>query len=160
MIVYHGSNVAVALPDVLRSQRDLDFGKGFYVTTVKEQAERWAKRKCALLGIGRPTVSVYDLSDLDGLRLLDLSSDLSEWLAFICRCRDGSSIYERYDVIKGRVADDKVFRVVDMFKRGIWDEARALKEIKIYDAYDQIAFITRASVDAALAFAKSYEVEP
>lgn len=33
MIVYHGSNVTVDAPDVLRSQRNLDFGKGFYVTT-------------------------------------------------------------------------------------------------------------------------------
>lgn len=39
MIVYHGSNVVVDHPDVNHSYRDLDFGRGFYVTTVKEQAE-------------------------------------------------------------------------------------------------------------------------
>lgn len=40
MIVYHGSDVIVEHPDVNHSYRDLDFGRGFYVTTVKEQAEK------------------------------------------------------------------------------------------------------------------------
>ncbi len=39
MIVFHGSNVIVDYPDIEHSYRSLDFGKGFYVTTVKEQAE-------------------------------------------------------------------------------------------------------------------------
>lgn len=40
MIVYHGSIEIVKNPDVNHSYRPLDFGKGFYVTTVKEQAEK------------------------------------------------------------------------------------------------------------------------
>ena len=39
MKVYHGSIEVVKSPDVLHSYRPLDFGKGFYVTTVKEQAD-------------------------------------------------------------------------------------------------------------------------
>ena len=38
MIVYHGSDVIVKAPDLLHSAKRLDFGVGFYVTTVKEQA--------------------------------------------------------------------------------------------------------------------------
>ena len=45
MTVYHGSAEIVKNPDVIHSFRALDFGKGFYITTVKEQAERWARRK-------------------------------------------------------------------------------------------------------------------
>ena len=37
MIVFHGSNQRVENPDVKHSLRNLDFGFGFYVTTVKEQ---------------------------------------------------------------------------------------------------------------------------
>jgi len=48
MIVYHGSNVVVEKPDVNHSFRPLDFGKGFYVTTVREQAIRWANRKAVV----------------------------------------------------------------------------------------------------------------
>lgn len=50
MIVYHGSIEAVEKPDVGHSYRRLDFGTGFYVTTVREQAERWARRKADILG--------------------------------------------------------------------------------------------------------------
>ena len=34
MIVYHGSKEIVEEPDVKHSYRMLDFGRGFYVTTV------------------------------------------------------------------------------------------------------------------------------
>ncbi len=43
MIVYHGSSEIVKAPDVRHSYRALDFGKGFYVTAVREQAERQAE---------------------------------------------------------------------------------------------------------------------
>ena len=33
MILYHGSNVEVSEPKLLKVQRTLDFGKGFYTTT-------------------------------------------------------------------------------------------------------------------------------
>lgn len=48
MIVYHGSTEIIKSPDVLHSFRTLDFGKGFYLTTNREQAERWARRKADL----------------------------------------------------------------------------------------------------------------
>jgi len=48
MIVYPGSTEIIRQPDVQHSYRPLDFGQGFYVTTVKEQAMRWARRKSAL----------------------------------------------------------------------------------------------------------------
>lgn len=50
MIVYHGSVEVVEKPDVLHSYRNLDFGRGFYVTSVQSQAERWALRKAELTG--------------------------------------------------------------------------------------------------------------
>lgn len=48
MMVYHGSDVVVKKPDISHSKKKLDFGCGFYVTTVIEQAERWAKRKAMI----------------------------------------------------------------------------------------------------------------
>jgi len=45
MIVYHGTTQSLRAPDVLHSKKYLDFGEGFYVTTFKEQAEKWALRK-------------------------------------------------------------------------------------------------------------------
>ena len=42
MKLYHGSTYFVESPEVLETQRMLDFGKGFYTNTSKEQAEKWA----------------------------------------------------------------------------------------------------------------------
>ena len=46
MILYHGSNMIIEEPKIIKSNRALDFGVGFYSTTFKEQAEKWAIRKC------------------------------------------------------------------------------------------------------------------
>ena len=44
MTIYHGSTVLVEKPEIRRSERMLDFGAGFYTTSYKEQAIRWAQR--------------------------------------------------------------------------------------------------------------------
>ena len=44
MILYHSSFVVVAQPDLLHSRPNVDFGKGFYVTPIYEQAEKWCNR--------------------------------------------------------------------------------------------------------------------
>jgi len=43
MIVYHGSSVQVEEPKIMKQERMLDFGAGFYTTSNKEQAFRWAE---------------------------------------------------------------------------------------------------------------------
>lgn len=159
MIVYHGSNVIVDHPDIEHSFRSLDFGKGFYVTTVREQAEKWARRKADIYGTNKAIVTVYSMSeDLNGLIKKSFEEDLTEWIDFVCRCRDGQEDYLQYDLIKGKVANDKVFRVVDMYHSGIWDKERAINEIKVYPNYDQIAFINQKAINQLLHYKSFYEV--
>ena len=159
MIVYHGSNVIVDHPDIKHSFRALDFGKGFYVTTIKEQAERWARRKAGICGTDKAIVTVYNMmEDFSGLICKCFQSDLTEWIDFVCRCRDEEKDYLQYDLIKGKVANDKVFRVVDMYHSGIWDKKRAWEEIKVYPDYDQIAFISQKAINHLLRYESFYEV--
>lgn len=159
MIVYHGSTSIVKNPDTLHSYRPLDFGKGFYVTTNKKQAETWAKRKALIIGSDMAYINVYKLNDdYSGLAHKAFGDDLSEWVDFVCHCRDGGTDYKGYDVISGKVANDKVFRVVDMYHDGIWDKERAIKEIRAYPDYDQIAFITQKAIAKLLSFDSVEEV--
>ena len=58
MIVYHGSICEIQSPDVSFSKSYLDFGKGFYVTSLKSQAEKWALRKAARTEKGEATVNI------------------------------------------------------------------------------------------------------
>ena len=158
MIVYHGSSEVVRQPDILHSYRALDFGKGFYVTSVRGQAERWARRKASLVG-GRAIVNQYQMDDdMTGLHVKRFPDDLAEWIEFVCNCRDGKPDYLEYDLIIGKVANDKVYRVVEMYHSGIWDKERALKEIRAYPNYDQLAFITQRAIDKLLRFEGYLEV--
>ena len=159
MIVYHGSSVVVEHPDVMHSFHALDFGAGFYVTTLEEQAIIWAKRKAVLDGTKRGIVNIYQMSDdVSALKVKLFEPDLNEWLDFVCACRDEQTIYQNYDLIYGKVADDKVYRVVEKYHSGDWDRERALKEIRVYPHYDQTAFITQKAIDQLLTFKEYREV--
>jgi hypothetical protein len=50
MKVYHASSISVSHPDTLHSRAYLDFGPGFYVTTIERQAmdygQRFIRRGC------------------------------------------------------------------------------------------------------------------
>lgn len=70
MKVYHASSIVVANPDTIHSREYLDFGRGFYITTLREQAEKYALR---FLRRGESAVlNIYELSDdLNKWKLLD-----------------------------------------------------------------------------------------
>ena len=59
MTIYHASNVEVKMPMLVESNRMLDFGPGFYTTTNREQAVRFAKGVVAKRG-GSPMLNVYE----------------------------------------------------------------------------------------------------
>ena len=44
MEVFHASTQEVLRPDTLHSRKYLDFGSGFYVTTLRQQAVNYAER--------------------------------------------------------------------------------------------------------------------
>ena len=158
MIVYHGSTKEIVAPDVSYSKDNLDFGKGFYVTTIKSQAERWAARKAMRFG-GEPIVNIYELDELDGYKVKNFDDSDAEWLKFVVGCRNGGREYEQYDVIIGKVADDDVFKCVNMFMDGYWDEDRTLEEIKYCKDNNQIVLVSKEIIDSALTFKDSYLVE-
>ena len=51
MILYHGSDVVVTNPKLLATEKGKDFGIAFYLTPIKDQAERMAKRKAKLTAV-------------------------------------------------------------------------------------------------------------
>ena len=160
MILYHGSDAIVEKPDILHSKEHLDFGMGFYTTTVQMQAERWARRKAAIYGKSIGYVNIYELGESTDFVIRSFGDDLNAWIDFVCQCRAGSDIFRKYDVIMGKVANDKVIRVVDMYMRRLIDKEQAIKEIKVYETYDQIAFISQKAIADLLTFKESYEVKP
>ena len=48
MKLYHGSTLIVDKPLVSYGRDNLDFGKGFYTTSMQSQAEKWVQRFISL----------------------------------------------------------------------------------------------------------------
>ena len=89
--LYHGSNVDIKQIDLTLSKPDKDFGQGFYLTDIKEQALDMAKRRCRILGVGEPIINSYkfDESLLDNgiLKVRRFEYPSVEWAKFIVRNR-------------------------------------------------------------------------
>ena len=61
--LYHGSYLEVTHPIARAGRKNLDFGQGFYLTTIREQAEAWARIISTRRGRSvNPVVSVFRFS--------------------------------------------------------------------------------------------------
>ena len=159
MIVYHGTTQVIDQPDVLHSKKYLDFGKGFYLTSYENQAKKWATRK-AMRQDSTAVVNVYELSENgDSFKVLSFEKEDEKWLEFVCACRRGEQLDKDYDIIVGNVADDDVFKTVDLYFRGLWDKQRVLKELRYYKLNNQICIVNQDALDQLLTFQSSYEVK-
>ena len=63
MILYHGSNVIVDQPKLIRQNRYLDFGFGFYTTTNREQAVNFAQKVTDRRKMGEATLNIYSVNE-------------------------------------------------------------------------------------------------
>ena len=93
MTVYHGSNIEVREPQILKPNRELDFGNGFYTTTNLDQAIAFAKRVTRNRGVGTATVSVYEIDVNVAFPLCEVvkfDGVSDAWLDFVCDNRDGA----------------------------------------------------------------------
>lgn len=158
MIVYHGSTEMIKVPDIEHSKKYLDFGKGFYVTTYQEQAKKWAVRKSMRQG-KTAIVNVYNMeNNWKKYRFLSFEKENEKWLEFVCACRKGEDLNRDYDIIIGNVADDDVFKTVDMYFRGLWDKKKVLEELRYYKMNNQICIVNQDTLNRALTFCEAYEV--
>lgn len=159
MIVYHGSTEIIKKPDVLHSKKYLDFGKGFYITTYEDQAQKWAVRK-GMRQEKKAIVNVYELSEKwDEFRVLSFEKENEKWLDFVCGCRKGQALNEDYDIVIGNVADDDVFKTVDLYVRGFWNKEKVLKELRYYKMNDQICIVNQKTLNQLITFKNAYEVD-
>ena len=149
MILYHGSNVEVKEPMLLKVQRELDFGKGFYTTSDLEQAAKWAKRTAKRRGVDKAFVTVYEVdnADINNIRLLNFDSSNKDWLDFVVKNRKGENIADNWDVISGPVADDQTAQVIDLYLEGAYDEEEAIRRFLTQKLKDQYTFKTKEAIN-------------
>ena len=151
MIVYHGSCLEVTSPDTIHSRKTVDFGQGFYVTPIYDQARKWSE-KFKRRG-KRAVVSRYrfDESAFEEIKILSFDSYSEEWLEFILNCRSGKDTTD-YDIVVGGVANDKVFNTVELFFDGLIDKTEAISRLRYEKPNLQICFRTQSVIDRYLKF--------
>ena len=157
--LYHGSTVAVRKPSLRTGRSNADFGKGFYTTSVLDQAVRWAHIKQEREDAARAVVSIYEfdetLLDNADLNIRRFTGADEPWLYFVTDCR--KSRPHNYDLVQGPVANDKVFTTVNLFESGVLSAEAAILQLKAYKTYDQLSFHTERVIKA-LKFVESIEV--
>ena len=163
MILYHGSYVKVKNPEILRNEKGRDFGCAFYLTPVKSQAERMAKRKhkqmIALKLEAKPIVSVFEWDEnITKLNYKDFTNPDLEWLEMILKCRTNPFFSHGFDIVKGKIADDSVGETVSLCLNGYITKEEALRRLEFQKINSQIAFCSERSLKG-LRFVESYEVK-
>lgn len=156
MLVYHTSYTVITHPDIMHSRDYLDFGKGFYVTTLREQAKKYAAR--IAIRNKKPILNVYELkADYSSFNRKKFDCYNEEWLDYVANCRDGRPV-ECYDIIEGGVANDKVFDTIDLYFSGRMSKDDALRRL-IYEKPNwQICLASQKIIDKNLYFLYSEEL--
>jgi len=160
MILYHGSDVEVNKPRIIRSDKGKDFGRAFYLTPIKEQAERMAKRKQRMNNSKTAVVSVYewDEKNLSDIKYKVFKKPNLEWLEMIIKCRSNSSFKHGYDIVEGKIADDTVGETIIYVIEGAMKKEDAVERLKFQKINSQIAFCTEKSLNL-IKYIESYEVK-
>lgn len=158
MILYHGSNIVVRNPKIIVSENGRDFGFAFYLTPIKEQAERMAIRRCKIAREGKPCVSVFEWNeDKTNIIYKNFPNPDLEWLELVIKCRTNIKYRHQYDVVEGKIADDAVGETILFVLDGVMKKEDALEKLKFQKINSQIAFCSEKSLKG-LRFIKSYEV--
>ena len=140
----------------MHSRDYIDFGKGFYVTTLRKQAEKYAAR--IAIRNKKPILNVYELNtDFSTFNSKKFESYDEEWLDYVANCRDGRAV-ECYDIIEGGVANDKVFDTIDLYFSGRMSKYDAPRRL-IYEKPNwQICLASQEIIDKNLTFLYSEEL--
>lgn len=151
MILYHGSNQPIASIDLAKGKKFKDFGRGFYTTHIKAQAEYWSKRIADRFG-GTPSVTEFEF-DLDGaisagLNVKVFEKSDKEWALFVManRRQNGDEFQHDYDIVIGPVADDNMARLFGLYDMEIIDLDMVVAGLIYKDLNSQYFFATEESL--------------
>jgi hypothetical protein len=151
MKLYHGTNIVFDEILLSKCRPNKDFGRGFYLTNIRSQAQEQAIRRCEFEGWGEPTVLEYQfdnkwLEDPEmSVKVFDGVS--REWAEFILsnRMARGRRIHE-YDIVVGPVADDGVVYQLNLYMQRLITLDTLIKELTFKRLNNQYYFGTEKSI--------------
>ena len=145
MTLYHGGAEEIVQPDLAHSRMAVDFGLGFYVTPLYDQARRWSEKRKRRNGSAVVSRYEFDATAAGSLKMLWFDSYSESWLDFIVKCRaleDDSD----WDIVSGGVANDKVFDTLEAFFDGFATKAQTIDRLRMETPNVQLCFRTTAAL--------------
>ncbi|MBQ9724842.1 MAG: DUF3990 domain-containing protein [Neisseriaceae bacterium] len=136
-----------------------DFGKGFYLTDIQEQAEQMAYRVARIYG-GKPVLNAFTIADdfmqNTNLKIKDFGNTATEeWASFILNNRSRkftensnplSNQDNKYDIVIGCVANDDIALLFRQYQNELIDFASLIKGLTYKKLSKQYSFHTQKSI--------------
>ncbi len=178
LVLYHGSYCIVENPDLEKCAMLKDFGRGFYLTTSKEQAKSFAKistSKAKSNGLipyseNFGYVSFYKVTGISSLKTFSFETADTDWLHCIVAHRrnkpfaDIRKSMQDYDVISGKIANDDTNATILAYMGNVFGEMGTEQADKMCISLllperlkDQFCFRSNKAI-ATLEFLKSEKV--
>lgn len=158
MILYHGSNVEIDAVSLEKCRPYKDFGRGFYLTELEDQAQKMAARTARIYG-GKPYVTAFefDAAALISPDFVTLTFDLpsTQWAVFVVnnRSREFTNFDSfacnhdcKYDIVAGPIANDDLALLLRQFTSGLIDTEALTREMKYKQLSSQYSFHTARAV--------------
>ncbi len=134
--LYHGSYIPVEKPDLSKCRDGKDFGRGFYLTTSRRQAERFTRTavrkaesdKIISVDSAEGFVSEFFVDIWEGLQIYEFADADSEWLHCVVAHRrkrgmsDELARWADFDVIGGKIANDHTNLVITAYMDGLYGQ--------------------------------------
>jgi len=155
MILYHGSNIEIEKIDLSKCRPYKDFGRGFYTTSLPEQAWAMAKRTIRIYGEGTPCVTefYFDEAILINTRfnIKRFEKPSLEWAKFVVNNRNHNfndfsspecNTDGKYEIVTGPVANDDITALMNVYLAGILSDDALIKELTFRELSEQVSFHT------------------
>ena len=159
MLLYHGSNTDVKEINLAMCRPYKDFGQGFYLTSIKKQAEKMAERVARIYG-GSPILNTYEIDDSfmqrEDLNIRDFGVETSEeWARFVRNNRNKRfadfanpecNLDKKYDIVIGPIADDDMTLLFRQYENGMMTFENMLRGMIYKETTNQYSFHTEKAV--------------
>lgn len=152
MILYHGTYTDIDFIDLKKCMPCKDFGQGFYLTDIAQQAQDMAIRKSKFIAGASPCVLKYEFDEsclTDGtLQVKVFDRPTEEWAQFIIanRYNPENKVVHHYDIVIGPIADDGVALQIGLFRDGLIDLTALAKALEYRKLNKQYYFGTAKAV--------------
>jgi hypothetical protein len=147
MTVFHGSNAdfdRVSL-DFAKDRRD--FGRGFYTTTIREQAAAWAEIICRRYVTETAYLYEFEFSAAS-LAVKTFDAMTKDWLNFILENRIKGGVQHSFDIVTGPVANDRTVNTLNLYLDGELFLEETLNRLAYMRANNQLSFHTGKALDS------------